>query len=80
MLPPSAAVSQVATGVQSVTYSPPMPGGDAGLAMSRAQWHRSLMGGGGAAPLDLAPPAIPTVPGNPWLTYSDPAWFWWPVA
>src|SRR5215467_2546854 len=42
MLPPSPAVSNVSTGAQSVAYSPPMPGGDYGAAMSRAAWHRSL--------------------------------------
>jgi hypothetical protein len=41
-LPPSAAVSQVATGSQSVTYSPAVPSGDYGLAVARAQWHRSF--------------------------------------
>jgi len=41
-LPPAASVSQVQTGMQSVTYSPPMPGGSYGEAISRAQWHRSF--------------------------------------
>jgi hypothetical protein len=41
-LPPSAAVSQVATGSQSVTYAPALPGGDYGLAIARAAWHRSF--------------------------------------
>jgi hypothetical protein len=40
-LPPSAAVSQVATGSQSVTYAPALPGGEYGLAIARATWHRS---------------------------------------
>ena len=35
-------VSQVATGAQSVSYSPALPGGDYGLAMARANWHRSF--------------------------------------
>ena len=35
-LPPSPAVSQVATGSQSVTYNPPVPGGDVGAALARA--------------------------------------------
>ena len=56
-LPPSAPVSQVATGSQSVTYSPPMPGGEYGLAVARAAWHRSLTGTLRSAPLRLAPPA-----------------------
>ena len=78
MLPAAASVSQVATGAQSVTYSPPMPGGDAGAALAKAAWHRSMMGAE-TAPMDLAPPAIPTVPGNPWISYTDPAWGWWAV-
>lgn len=41
-LPPSAAVSQVATGSQSVTYNPALPAGDYGLAIGRAAWHRSF--------------------------------------
>jgi hypothetical protein len=44
MLPPTPAVAQVATGSQSVSYSPPLPGGDYGLAVSRAAWHRSMAG------------------------------------
>jgi hypothetical protein len=41
-LPPSAPVSQVATGSQSVTYSPAVPSGEVGLALARAAWHRSF--------------------------------------
>jgi hypothetical protein len=41
-LPPAAAVSQVATGSQSVTYSPALPGGEYGLALARADRHRSF--------------------------------------
>lgn len=67
MLPPAPSVAQVSTGVQSVTYSPPMPGGGSGAAMARAAWHRALMGSLASVPLDLAPPALPTVPGDPWL-------------
>lgn len=40
-LPPAPAVSQVATGSQSVTYNPAMPSGEYGLALARAAWHRS---------------------------------------
>jgi hypothetical protein len=50
-LPPSVPVAQVATGSQSVSYSPPMPGGDYGAAMSRAAWHRSLAGSAESVPL-----------------------------
>jgi hypothetical protein len=41
-LPPAAPVSQVATGSQSVTYSPASPPGEYGLAIGRAEWHRSF--------------------------------------
>jgi hypothetical protein len=44
LLPPQLTVAQVATGNQSVSYSPPVPGGDYGLAVSRAAWHRSMAG------------------------------------
>jgi hypothetical protein len=44
MLPPTPAVAQVATGSQSVSYSPAIPGGDYGLAISRAAWHRDQTG------------------------------------
>jgi hypothetical protein len=61
MLPPSAAVSQVATGAQSVTYSPAAPTGDYGLAVQRAAWHRSFVDGAIVGiPMELAlPPLIP---------------------
>ena len=51
LLPPSPTVAQVATGSQSVSYSPPMPGGDYGLAIGRAAWHRSFLGTLGSVPL-----------------------------
>jgi hypothetical protein len=41
-LNPAAAVSQVATGSQSVTYAPALPSGEYGLALARAEWHRSF--------------------------------------
>jgi hypothetical protein len=41
-LPPTPRVSQVATGAQSVSYSPAQPGGEYGLAVARAQWHRAF--------------------------------------
>jgi len=44
-LPPSPNVAAVSTGVQSVSYSPPMPGGDYGAALARAEWHRSFCRG-----------------------------------
>ena len=51
LLPPAPAVAQVATGSQSVSYSPPVPGGDYGLAVGRAAWHRSFVGSLHTAPL-----------------------------
>jgi len=44
-LTPTPAVSQVATGSQSVAYSPATPTGDYGLALQRAAWHRSFVTG-----------------------------------
>ncbi len=51
MLPPTPSVASVATGVQSVAYSPAGPSGGYGLAVARAQWHRSF----GFGQLDSAP-------------------------
>ena len=69
-LPPTPAVASVSTGAQSVVYSPPAPGGEFGLAMQRAAWHRSFIGDElVSAPMAKAPPY-----------YHDPAagswWFW----
>ena len=50
-LDPTHTVAQVSTGVQSVSYSPAMPGGQYGLAISRANWHRSFLDGLQSAPL-----------------------------
>jgi len=41
-LPMMPAVSQVATGAQSVSYSPAQPAGEYGLALARAAWHRAF--------------------------------------
>lgn len=75
MLPPAPAVAQVSTGVQSVSYQPPLPGGDYGLAMGRAAWHRSLRGSAESVALDLAPPAILSVPPGvlPMVWWSEPS-------
>jgi hypothetical protein len=54
-LPPGSAVSQVQTGAQSVTYNPPMPGGELGAALARARWHRSFVSTLASVPLDPAP-------------------------
>jgi hypothetical protein len=53
MLPPTPVVAQVATGSQSVSYSPPAPSGEAGVAMARARWHRSFLGTLGTALLEV---------------------------
>ena len=60
-LPPSASVSSVQTGAQSVVYAPAMAGGDYGLAISRAQWHRSMCSTAESVPLirDLPIPVCP---------------------
>ena len=54
MLPPTHTVSQVATGSQSVSYSPAVPGGEYGLAISRASWHRSFVPTLASVPLAVA--------------------------
>jgi hypothetical protein len=48
---PTPAVSLVQTGAQSVSYSPASPTGDYGLAIARAQWHRSFLSGLVSVPL-----------------------------
>jgi hypothetical protein len=71
MLPPTPAVASVATGAQSVSYSPAAHTGDYGLAISRAQWHRSFVVGQlVSVPMIVAPPPIAAaeIPGP-----------WWPV-
>jgi len=72
-LPPSPSMASVSTGAQSVSYSPPMPGGDYGAAMARAAWHRSLMGSMASPELVLADPMITLAPPPP------PGWGggWW---
>ena len=64
-LPPTPAVSSVTTGYQSVSYGPPTPGGDLGLALARAAWHRSFTTGvsvplrAGRGPGYAAGPGLP---------------------
>jgi len=41
-LDPTLAVSMVNTGAQSVSYGTARPGGEYGLAVARAEWHRSF--------------------------------------
>lgn len=60
MLPPTPAVSSVQTGAQSVSYSPAGPSGSYGLAIARAQWHRSFLTGVlVSVPLQVAPVGNP---------------------
>jgi hypothetical protein len=55
-LDPTHTVAQVSTGSQSVSYSPAMPGGQYGLAIARANWHRTFLGGLVSVPLRLCAP------------------------
>jgi hypothetical protein len=82
-LPPTPAVASVSTGAQSVTYNPPMPGGDYGTAMSRAAWHRSLMASLVSVPLTspqtrlaevvVSLPPASAVPPTAAFTWAPPA-------
>jgi hypothetical protein len=67
-LPPSPAVASVQTGVQSVSYGSPVPGGELGLALGRAAWHRSFCSPG-SVPLEVA-----RISGG-----EPPPGVWWPV-
>ena len=80
MLPPAPAVATVSTGAQSVSYQPPLPGGEFGLAMARAQYHRSLMMTGETIPCEVAAPALTSAPGNPWAPFGSDLSQTWPVA
>jgi hypothetical protein len=66
-LTPTPSVSSVQTGAQSVAYRPAMPGGDYGLAIARAQWHRSFCDIADSVPL-LRELPIPVNPlrAEPW--------------
>lgn len=44
-LPPTQAVASVQTGAQAVNYGSAVPGGEFGLAVGRAAWHRSFVSG-----------------------------------
>ena len=57
-LPQQAAVQSVHTGMQSVAYYPALPGGDFGLAVARAEYHRSFCGVQ-SIPLRVPRPAPP---------------------
>ena len=54
-LPPELPVSMVTTGSQSVAYGTPIPGGEMGKAVARANWHRSFTSAG-SVPLVTATP------------------------
>jgi len=72
-LPPTPAVSAVSTGAQSVAYSPAAPTGSYGLAIQRAEWHRSFLTGGlVSVPLVKAPPTyVPALPWSSWWTVDQ---------
>ena len=53
-LPQTESVSMINTGAQSVAYGAAKPGGDYGLALARAEWHRSFVTGR-SVPLAVAP-------------------------
>jgi hypothetical protein len=63
-LPPELPVSMVTTGSQSVATGRAMPRGSLGLAMSRAEWHRSFTAGV-SVPLAVAPAQLEN-PGGEW--------------
>lgn len=70
-LAPTPAVASVSTGAQSVAYSPAAPTGSYGLAIQRAEWHRSFLASELlTAPMVKAPPY-----------YTDPVGYmpWWTV-
>jgi hypothetical protein len=71
-LPPAPNVTAVSTGVQSVVYNPAMPSGPLGLALSRAAWHRSLMGSLVSVPLRAAAWDEAYQPAHPpgWLEFE----------
>jgi hypothetical protein len=69
MLPPAAAVSQVSTGAQNVSYSPAAPPGAYGAALARAAWHRSFVTGE-----LVSVPLHATTPRR--FGYGEP-WNWW---
>jgi hypothetical protein len=77
MLPPTPAVASVATGAQSVSYSPAAPTGDYGLAIQRAAWHRSFVTGTVVSvPMVVAdPPLAPSAA----RAGSIGGGSWWPV-
>jgi hypothetical protein len=69
-LPPTPYVVSVQTGAQAVQYAGrgglPAPTGDYGLALQRAEWHRSfLVGEIVSVPLVVTPPCVP-VPVDWW--------------
>ena len=70
MLPPTPAVAAVSTGAQSVSYSPAAPSGSYGLALARAEWHRSFVTGT-IVSVPLVRPPENELPGQLPL--------WWPV-
>jgi hypothetical protein len=80
-LPPTPAVSQVATGAQSVSYSPAAPTGSYGLALQRAAWHRSFVAGQlVGVPMETAPPPMYPARSLALGGASDPPPGWWVIS
>lgn len=50
-LPPGLAITSVTTGAQSVVYGQATAGGELGMALGRASWHRSMLGSLHSVPL-----------------------------
>lgn len=73
MSPLEPSVRSVQTGVQAVTYE--SPGGRWAMAMARAAWHRSMAGGFGSVPLELAPVGeARELPVNWWQVNAEHPW------
>jgi len=77
-LPPTPGVSQVATGAQTVSYSPAGPTGDYGLALQRAAWHRSFVAGEViGVPMQTGMPPMYPARSLALAGLSDPPPSWW---
>jgi hypothetical protein len=69
-LPPTPSVAVVTTGAQSITYGAARPGGEYGLAIARAEWHRSFLDELVSVPLRKTPA----------IGGRERPFNWWPVA
>lgn len=64
---PVLAVSMVNTGAQSVAYGAARPGGEFGLAIARAEWHRSFTTSRSVG-VGLSPRRV-------WRRFPEPEWW-----